>query len=77
VLTPEFFGYETVGCLMPSIESKLVDVEDAGYFVSNNPPQGEIWIRGNSVAKGYCSSLSLSSCSLIEFVSLTPLSQAR
>jgi long-chain acyl-CoA synthetase len=40
---------EIVGCA----EIKLVDFPDAGYFSTNKPPQGEIWIRGDSVARGY------------------------
>ncbi|KAK6375747.1 long-chain fatty acid-CoA ligase [Exophiala oligosperma] len=40
---------EIVGCA----ELKLVDFPDAGYFSTNEPPQGEIWIRGDSVANGY------------------------
>ena len=40
---------EIVGC----VEIKLVDFPDAGYFSTSKPPQGEIWIRGDSVAKGY------------------------
>ena len=36
------------------IEIKLVDFEDAGYLVTNKPkPQGEIWVRGDSVMEGY------------------------
>lgn len=40
---------EIVGCA----EMKLVDFPDAGYYSTNKPPQGEVWIRGDSVAKGY------------------------
>jgi len=40
---------EPPGC----IEVKLVDFADAGYFSTNNPPQGEVWIRGGGVTAGY------------------------
>ncbi|GAA6008643.1 hypothetical protein JCM10207_007189 [Rhodosporidiobolus poonsookiae] len=53
LLPPEFHQYGAVGCPCPSNEIKLVDVEEAGYKSTNNPPQGEIWIRGPSVTKGY------------------------
>jgi long-chain acyl-CoA synthetase len=36
-----------------SVEMKLVDFADAGYFAKNDPPQGEIWIRGGGVVSGY------------------------
>lgn len=44
----------SIGAMPGSIEIKLVDFPDAGYFVTNKPnPQGEVWIRGNSVMEGY------------------------
>lgn len=36
-----------------SIEEKLVDFAEAGYYTSNNPPQGELWVRGAPVTDGY------------------------
>lgn len=54
IVTPDFHGaYGTVGVPVPSIEVKLKDVPDAGYFSTNNPPQGEVLIRGPAVTKGY------------------------
>lgn len=44
---------EALGGIPGSIEIKLVDFEDAGYFSTNTPPQGEIWIRGGGVSDGY------------------------
>ncbi|KKY24122.1 putative fatty acid activator [Phaeomoniella chlamydospora] len=41
------------GDLPACIDAKLVNFEDAGYFVTNNPPQGELLIRGPSVTEGY------------------------
>ena len=43
---------DSLGAPTASVEMKLVDFADAGYFSTNNPPQGEIWIRGASVATG-------------------------
>jgi long-chain acyl-CoA synthetase len=35
-------------------EVKLVDFAEAGYYSTNKPnPQGEIWIRGEIIARGY------------------------
>ena len=31
----------------------LLDYKDAGYLNSNNPPQGEVLLRGGSVTQGY------------------------
>jgi long-chain acyl-CoA synthetase len=43
----------TLGDIPGSIEIKLVDFAEAGYYSTNSPPQGEIWIRGASVTDGY------------------------
>jgi long-chain acyl-CoA synthetase len=40
---------EVPGCA----EVKLVDFPDAGYYSTNSPPQGEIWIRSEAVSAGY------------------------
>jgi long-chain acyl-CoA synthetase len=50
---PLAWNPESLGDIPASIEIKLVDYLDAGYSVKNNPPQGEILIRGGSVTKGY------------------------
>lgn len=42
-----------MGEIPGSVEVKLVDFPDAGYHAKNNPPQGEIWIRGPPVTGGY------------------------
>jgi len=36
-----------------SIEIKLVDFPDAGYYTTNKQPQGEVWIRGETVMDEY------------------------
>lgn len=44
---------EAIGGLTGCVDVKLVDYAEAGYFTKNNPPQGEVWIRGDSVMEGY------------------------
>lgn len=45
---------ESIGAMPASVEAKLVDFPDAGYFATNKPnPQGEVWLRGPSIMDGY------------------------
>ncbi|KAJ3354843.1 long-chain fatty acid-CoA ligase [Entophlyctis luteolus] len=42
------------GTIASSIEMKLVDVDDTEYKSTNKPkPQGEVWVRGPSIMRGY------------------------
>ncbi|KAJ1885869.1 long-chain fatty acid-CoA ligase [Kickxella alabastrina] len=43
--------FNNVGSPCPSVEMKLVDVPEAKYYAKNG--QGEIWVRGPSIFKGY------------------------
>ncbi|KAI9824051.1 MAG: long-chain fatty acid-CoA ligase [Thelocarpon impressellum] len=53
LMDPLEWSDDSLGDIPASIEIKLVDFPDAGYFVKNAQPQGEIWIRGGSVMEGY------------------------
>lgn len=52
-MTPENFSCGSVGGPVPCCEIKLVDVPEANYLSTNAKPQGEIYVRGSSVTKGY------------------------
>jgi long-chain acyl-CoA synthetase len=53
ILPPDIMQYGTVGLPSPSVEIKFLDVPEAGYLSTNDPPQGEVLIRGPSVTSGY------------------------
>lgn len=53
LMDPCHWTDQALGDIPSSIEIKLVDFPDAGYYSTNKPPQGEIWIRGCTVADGY------------------------
>lgn len=53
ITDPAAWTDEAVGEIVGSVELKLVDFPDAGYFATNKPPQGEVWIRGAAVTEGY------------------------
>ena len=53
ILPPELMQYGSVGLPVPCTEIKLIDVPEAGYKATGNPPQGEVCIRGPAVTKGY------------------------
>ena len=53
ILPPEMMQYGSVGLPSPSIEIKFLDVVETGYLSTNDPPQGEVCIKGPSVTKGY------------------------
>jgi len=44
---------DAIGPMPASVEVKLVSLPDMGYSVDNDPPQGEIYIRGPAILRGY------------------------
>ncbi|KAJ7474482.1 long-chain-fatty-acid-CoA-ligase [Mycena galericulata] len=57
IVPPECFRYDAVGMPVPSVEIKLRDVPEAGYFSGGRQgateERGEVCIRGPSVVSGY------------------------
>jgi long-chain acyl-CoA synthetase len=54
LMDPMEWTDDALGNIPGSIEIKLVDYPEAGYYATNKPnPQGEVWIRGVSVMDGY------------------------
>jgi long-chain acyl-CoA synthetase len=54
LMDPMEWSDDALGNIPGSVEIKLVDFPDAGYYATNKPnPQGEIWIRGATVMDGY------------------------
>ncbi|TDZ25133.1 Long-chain-fatty-acid--CoA ligase 1 [Colletotrichum orbiculare MAFF 240422] len=54
LMNPLEWNSNNMGAMPASIEVKLVDFAEAGYFAKNKPnPQGEVWIRGPSVMEEY------------------------
>lgn len=50
---PLALTFDAHGDIPTSIEQKLVDFPEAGYFTTNDPPQGELLIRGDPVTTAY------------------------
>lgn len=50
---PLEYTLDSIGPTPASIELKLVSVPDLGYSADAEVPQGEIWIKGTAVMKGY------------------------
>lgn len=41
------------GCSSANVKLRLKDLPEMGYSHKNNPPQGEVCVKGHQVTKGY------------------------
>lgn len=48
---PHEWTLDAIGGIPTTVEVKLVDFAEAGYFAKNN--QGEVWVRGPTVLDSY------------------------
>ena len=53
ITDPMHWTDNALGDMPSSVEIKLVDYPDAGYYTTNKPPQGEIWMRGPTIIESY------------------------
>jgi len=54
IMPPNQWTMDALGQISPSLEIKLVDFPEAGYFVTNKPyAQGEVLLRGPCVSTSY------------------------
>lgn len=52
-MDPSQWHTGSLGGMHGCVEVKLIDYEEAGYFASSSPPEGEICIRGASIVESY------------------------